>query len=87
MLTSVIDVKEYGYIGTIDIPKFFIQTPIERKPGEVKIKIKIERVLVDMLVHTDLEKYGPSVVYEKGKKVLSIEILKDIYGMLHSALL
>ena len=34
MLKSVIYVKEYGYVVTIDITNSFIQKPIDRKPGE-----------------------------------------------------
>ena len=32
-------------------------------------------------------KYGFSIVYEKGKKVLYLEVLKSIYGMLKSYIL
>ena len=41
MLTPVIDAKEYRDVTTIDIPNFFIQTPIDRKPGEEKITMKL----------------------------------------------
>ena len=34
MITSVKDTKEDGNVGTIDIPNFFNQIPIDRKPGE-----------------------------------------------------
>ena len=87
MLKLVINNKEDRDIITIDIPNLFIQTPIDRKPGEEIITTKIKGVLVDMLVHMDPGKYGPNIVHEKGKKVLYIDIIKDIYGMLKSALL
>ena len=87
MLASVMDTKEDRDVATKDITNLFIQTPIYRKPGEEKIIMKIKGVLVNMLVQTDPEKYGPNVVYEKGKKVLYLEVLKPIYGMLQSALL
>ena len=35
----------------------------------------------------DPEKYGHNVVYKKSNKVLYIEVLKYIYGMLKSAIL
>ena len=69
-------------IATIDIPNLFIQTPIYRKLGEDKIIMKIKGVLVNILVQMDPEKYGPNMVYKKGKAVLYIEVLKAIYGML-----
>ena len=40
-----------------------------------------------MLVQMDPGKYGHSVVYGKVKKVLYLEVLQAIYGMLQSALL
>ena len=50
MLTSVINAKEEINVETIDIPNFFIQKPIYRKPVEEKIIMKIKVVLVDMLL-------------------------------------
>ena len=35
---------------------------------------------MDMLVYMDLGKYSPYVVYKIVKKVLYIEVLKDIHG-------
>ena len=70
ILTSVTDDKADRYVATKDIPNFFIYTPIDVKPVEEKIKVRITGVLVNMLVKMDLGKYCPSVVYEKVKKVL-----------------
>ena len=50
MITPVINTKEYRDVGTIDIPNFFIQTPIDRKTGEKRIIMKINVVLVNILV-------------------------------------
>ena len=58
MLTLVIEVKEDRDMATIDIPNFFIKTPIDRKPVEGKNHNEIKELLVCM----DLEKYGPNVV-------------------------
>ena len=44
--------------------------------------MKKKGVLVDVLVHMDMEKYGPDVLYEEGHKVLYLEGIKYIYGML-----
>ena len=49
--------------------------------------MKIKGVLVDILVQMYPEKCDTNVVYEKGNKVLYLEVLKDIYGMLQSAIL
>jgi hypothetical protein len=49
--------------------------------------MKITGVLVDMLVNINQELYGPAVVLENRKKVLYVEVLKAVYGMLEAALL
>jgi hypothetical protein len=49
--------------------------------------IKITGVLIDMLVDINPKLYGPAVVLESRKKVLYVEVLKAIYGMLKAALL
>ena len=50
LLVSVVDPKKDGDVATIYIPNFFIQNPINNKPGEGKNVTKIKGVLVDMLV-------------------------------------
>jgi hypothetical protein len=44
--------------------------------------MKITGVLVDMLVDINPILYGPCTVYEKGRKVFYVQILRAIYGML-----
>jgi hypothetical protein len=58
-----------------------------KDPGEDRVVMKITGVLVDMLVNINLELYRPAVMLENRKKVLYIEVLKAIYGMLEAALL
>jgi hypothetical protein len=66
----------------------FIQAYLPKKePGEDRVVMKITGVLVDMLVDISLELYRPAVVLENRKKVIYIEVLKAIYGMLEAALL
>ena len=42
---------------------------------------------MDMLVQLDPQLYGPHIVYEKGRKVLYVQVLRAIYGMLIASLL
>ena len=49
--------------------------------------MKITGVLVEMMVQLDLDKYRPCMVFEKGKKVVYVQVLRAIYGMLQAALL
>ena len=39
------------------------------------------------MVHIAPEIYGPHVVYEKGHKVLYVQVVRALYGMLVAALL
>ena len=73
---------------TADVPNAFIQAPMpEVKPNEDRVMMKITGVLVDMLVQMCPEVYGPYVVFENGRKVLYVQVLRAIYGMLQAALL
>jgi hypothetical protein len=75
-------------VMTCNIPNAFIQALLPKKDsGEDRVVMKITGVLVGMLVDINLEVYGPAVVLENRKKVLYIEVLKAIYGMLEAALL
>ena len=59
----------------------------EVKNDEEHVIMKITGVLVGMLVQLSPEVYGPYVVYEKGKKVVYVQVLRAIYRMLQAALL
>jgi hypothetical protein len=65
-------------------PNAFIQALLPKKdPGEDRVVMKITGVLVDMLVDINPEFCGPALVLENRKKVLYVEVLKAIYGMLN----
>ena len=71
-----------------DVPSAFIQAPMpEVKPNEDRVMMKITGVLVDMLVQLFPEVYGPYVVFENGRKLLYVQVLRAIYGLLQAALL
>ena len=86
-ITSAIDAKERREVATVDIPNAFIQTKIDYKNGDELIVMKVRGVVVDLLVELDPTRYGTFVMYEKGKKVIYLVVLRAIYGMLQSALL
>jgi hypothetical protein len=50
--------------------------------GKERVIMKITGVLVDMLVQIAPETYGPYVVFENGKKVLYVQVLKALYAAL-----
>ena len=49
--------------------------------------MKITGVLVDYLVDIAPKVYGPYIVFENGRKVLYVQMLKALYRMLVAALL
>ena len=78
MLTAVIEAHEGRDVMTVDIPNTFIQTEMpEREEGEEWVIMKITGVLVEMMVQLNPDKYGPCVVFEKGKKVVYVQVLRN----------
>ena len=71
----------------MDIPNTFVQTSIPQGKNDDKISMKIRGVLVDMLIEMSPETYKQYVVYEKGKKVLYVRMLKALYGMMIASVL
>ena len=49
--------------------------------------MKITGVLVDLLVDIAPEVYGPYIVFENGRKVIYVQVLRALYGMLTATLL
>jgi hypothetical protein len=83
----VIEAREERDVMTCNIPNAFIQAYLPKKePGEDRVVMKITGVLVDMLVNINPESYGLAVVLGNQKKVIYVEVLKAIYGMLEAAL-
>ena len=79
--------KENREVATVNIHNAFVQTLATQEPGEDRIIMKINGDMVDMLLELDTALYSQYVVYENGIKVIYVEVLRAIYGMLHSALL
>jgi transposase-like protein len=70
----------------IDIPNAFIQTRVDDPKDRVIIRMR--GVVVDWLVKTAPEVYGPFVTKDKkGNKVLLVECWNAIYGTMIAGLL
>ena len=88
MVTATIDAFENRDVMVMDIPNAFIQASMpEREEGEERVIMKIAGVLVDMMTEIASETYSKYVVYENGRKVIYVTVLRAIYGMLQAALL
>ena len=87
-ITATIDAHEGRDVMTADIPNAFIQAHLDKlEDGDEKVIMKVTGVMVDLLLQIDPDLYSPFVVYEKGRKVLYLQVLKALYGMLQAALL
>jgi hypothetical protein len=88
MLTAIVDAKEGRDVMSCDIPNAFIQTMLpEVEKGDERVIMKITGVLVSLLVNLSPEVYGPFVVTDKHRKVIYVQVLRGLYGMLVAALL
>ena len=88
MLTAVIDAHEERDVMSADVPNAFIQTMMPQpEAGQDRVVMKISGVLVDLLVQMAPETYGPYVVFENGRKVLYVQVIRALYGMLEASLL
>jgi len=84
--TSIVDAVEEHQTAVIDVPNAFIQTYVEDKSKRVIIRIR--GMLVDMLVKTALDVYSPFVTEnKKGERVLLVECLNALYGIMVASLL
>ncbi len=87
-LTATIDAQEGRDVMVMDVPNAFIQTELPKmSEDEDRVIMKITGAMVDMLVSVAPEIYSGYVVFENGKKVIYLVVLKAIYGMLQASLL
>jgi alpha-L-arabinofuranosidase len=85
IITAAIEADENRDVMTVDIPNAFVQTKMENK--EERVMMKIKGPLVDMLVKIEPEVYKSYVVEEDNVKVIYVQVLKVLYGMLQASLL
>src|SRR5210317_1663971 len=87
MLTAMIDAHEGRDIMSADVPNAFIQAEMITDGSRERVIMKITGVLIDILVNKDPGRYEGYVVYENGKCVLYVIVMRALYGMLDAALL
>ena len=71
---------------SLDVPNALIQAILPKAKVGERVIMKLRGEAVDWLVELDPLSYLEKVVYEKGKKVLYLEVLRALYGMLVAAL-
>jgi hypothetical protein len=85
MITAAIEADENRDIMTVYIPNAFVQTEIESR--DERIIMKMKGPLATMLVSIEAEVYASYVIEEDNEKVIYVEVLKAIYGMLQASLM
>jgi hypothetical protein len=81
----VIDAKQRRDVMMLDIPNAFVQTDIALDGKKVIMKIRGH--LVDILLELCPGVYNEYVLYEGKNKIVYVQMLKALYGMLISSLL
>ena len=86
LLSCIIDAVEGRDVAVVDIPNAFVQMRVEDKKDMAYIRIC--GVLVDMLVDIAPDVYKWYVTTDKnGVKVLIVQCLNALYGMMIASLL
>jgi hypothetical protein len=86
MLTCVIDTLEGRDVAVVDIPNAFVQTVVEEE--EHCVIVCTRGHLVDILVNVAPHVYSPYILFNiSGQKVLLVQCLNALYGMMVAALL
>ena len=87
-ICDVVDAREERDTMTADVNNYFIQALMPNiKYGKERVMMNILGELVDMLVKIDPVLYVIHGVYERGRKVLNVQVLCNIYGKVQSILL
>jgi hypothetical protein len=81
LLTSMIDALEGREVAVVDFPGAFLQTDLT----DEEVILRITGHMADLLVEIDPEMYEPFVVQEGKEKVLYVQLLKAMYGILRAA--
>ena len=88
-LTSAIAAKEGRDKMSGDVPNAFVQAnmPAAQLQGGDRVIMKVTGSLAKVLVQLDPNKYEKFMVFENGRPVIYLIVLKAIYGLLVAALI
>eukprot|EP00934_Nitzschia_sp_Nitz4_P008823 Nitzschia sp. Nitz4//scaffold544_size3429//46//666//NITZ4_009268-RA/size3429-processed-gene-0.4-mRNA-1//-1//CDS//3329554276//8813//frame0 len=78
-ITAVIDGAEGRHVAVVDVPGAFMQADMDEL-----VLMRITGAAVDILIDID-QSYRQFIGYERGAKVLYVELLKALYGTLRAA--
>ena len=86
-LTCAVDAYENRDVMSMDVPNAYLHATLPQKEIGERVVMKIRGKLVDWLVEIDPLAYLDYVVIERGERVLYLQVLRAIYGMLEAGLL
>ena len=86
-LLAAIDAWERRDNMTSDVPNAFVQTDLPKAEVGERVTVKVTGPLVELLMELDPQRYKNFIVYEKGRPVIYLVVLKALYGMLVASLL
>ena len=83
--TALMDAWERQDVMSSDTPNAFMQAKLNQKKGQARAMMKITGVLVEPPIEKALHVCKGFAVTENGRKVIYLNALKAIHGMLESA--
>ena len=87
LLTGAIEAKQKRDVMTLDVPNAFVQTTVPQEEDDEKIIMKIRGALVDMLLEISPETYSDYVIQEGKSKIIYVQMMKALYGMMKASVL
>ena len=81
----LINAYEGRRVATYNTPGAFLQVTLSHNKSNERVLLKLTGDFVDIMCEVNPE-HKKNIIYEKGKKVLYMEILMTIYGCIESAL-
>ena len=85
MALLLIDAHEERDVAIFDVPGVYLHAKLP--PDDKLVLLKIEGPFIDIMCCEVTLEYKEDVILEGGKKVLYVQILQALYGMIESALL
>ena len=85
MVAMLIDAYEGIDIATYDVPGAYIHASLSPNKSKERVLMKLEEQFVDIMYEVNPEQ-KKNVIYEKGEKVLCMEIMMVIYRAIEYAL-
>jgi hypothetical protein len=79
-LTAVIDAMENRVVAVIDVPGAFMQADMDEL-----VHVRFTGKMVDLLLDIDKAMHKHCVTYERGERVMYVELLKALYGTIRAA--